>query len=276
MAVSAMISASVQMTRTSTPAAIQALRLRGHAEALTGAQHRGAPQPVLGQHDEDDEQQDHRQRGAERTGPGPLVRREVGDDVVGRQAEHDGADEGAGQAAEPTEHGRGEGVDHQQGQGVGAHGRALDRGDEDAGEGGEEGAAGPGDRGQPLRAAAVELQQVGVVDHGPHGHARAGAPEQEAAMPQAMTMAMIKAMISCQVMFDPEDRDLGVGAEELVEEARRAGRRVPDPDRQGQEAEHHAHGHDDLGDLRGAPEVLHDDLVHHRAQRRAPGCRAPR
>ena len=119
-----------------------------------------------------------------------LVGGEVADDVAAGEAEHEGADERAGQAAQPAEHGGGEGVDHQQREGGGAHGRALDRRDEDAGQRGEERAQRPRQHGQPLGPPGVELEQVGVVDHRPHGHAGAGAEEQEAQRRARSTTAM--------------------------------------------------------------------------------------
>ena len=164
------------------------------------------------------------------------------------------ADEGAGQAAEPAEHGGGEGVDDQQGEGVGAQRSALDGRDEDAGQGGEEGA----DRPTSMVASRSGRPPLSCSRAGSSTTARMATPERVRTKRKRdaggdARWPATKAMISCQVMLTPKIDDLGVGAEELA--GRAAGCRGVGFQIQVARARKPSItpiGHDDLGDLRGA------------------------
>ena len=133
------------------------------------------PQLVLGQQHHHEEEEQHRDGGrqaVERT-----AQRHVALHVGLRQAQHDRADEGEREVLQLAEHGRGVGAHHEQGEVVVVE---PDRGDQqDAGQRCQGEADGPGHARQPAGARAVQGQQVGVVDDGPHGHADPGAVEHE-------------------------------------------------------------------------------------------------
>ena len=89
---------------------------RRDGEAFAGAQQRRTAQAVLGQHDEDDEEDDHREGDAEVRGPRP-VGREITEHIGAGQAEDESTGEGQPNAAQPPEHGGGDGIEHQAGSG---------------------------------------------------------------------------------------------------------------------------------------------------------------
>ncbi len=99
---------------------------RRHRDVLPRLLLTARPHPQRRDAQQDDEEQDHREGRAEPTEgdrgeavPAEdrgdlLVRVEVAHGVGLTEAEDQGAHEGEGQAAQPTDHGRGVGVDHQQ------------------------------------------------------------------------------------------------------------------------------------------------------------------
>ena len=244
----------------------------GDREPLPGAQQGGAAQPVLGQHQQDDEQRDHGQGDAEVRGPGPR-RREVGQHVGGREPEDQGAGEGQPDAAQPPEHGGGDGVEDEQGQHVDVERAAADGGDEDAGQRGQRAAERPRDGRQPDGPSTVQLQEGRVVDDGPHGHAGAGAGEEQADAhrdqhPAAEGDGLVIGDVDAEELEfrrDPEE-------EEVV--ARHAG--IPDPLGQRDQPEHDADGHHDLGDVGRLPEPPHDAGVEDRLPAAVPARRSRR
>ena len=197
---------------------------------LPGAD-RGAAQPVLRQDEQDDEQQDHRQRDAEVTDPGPAP--------TGGRRPRSWLDR---PSTMPPTNVRGmlrrrpnmaaaNASITSRVSGVGAPGPAADRGDQDAGEDREHGAEGPRQQ-WPTRSGscAVELEQVGVVDD-----ARMATPTRRAVeqQPQAggdRRRRATRQMISWYLMMMPP-RSTSAGAEELLEDVGLV--RVPDPLRQG-------------------------------------------
>ena len=87
-----------------------------------------------------------------------------------------GADLGAGEAPEPPDDGRPEGLHHQKGQQQGVE---LDeRGEQHAGEGGEGAAQHPAERGHPAGVGPDQFGQLPVADHGPGLQAEMGPAEE--------------------------------------------------------------------------------------------------
>ena len=132
---------------------------RRHRDVLPGLLLARGPHPQRREEQQDHEEQDHREGRAQAAERDRRVRGrgrstgqieaivlslgEVADGVGLAEAQDQGADEGEGQAAQPAEHGRGVGVDDQQGQ-VEVLQDALAAGQEDPGQGGQRGAEGPG------------------------------------------------------------------------------------------------------------------------------------
>ena len=230
---------------------------RRHREALPGAQQRGAAQTVLGQHEEDDEEEDHRERDAEVRGPRPGVR-EVTEHVGTGQAENQRSGEGQPNAAKPSEHGGSDGIEHEQRQDVHVERAAADRGDEDPRQGRQRGAQRPREHRQPLRTTSVQLEQRLIVHHRPHGHTRPCALEEQ---PDADRNEYPATQGDRLVVGDIDAEDLelrGVAEEQLI---RPGDAGVPDPRSQGDQPEHDPDGDDDLGHLGRLAQPPHDAAV---------------
>ena len=138
------------------------------------------PQWGLRHQDDDREEEQgghHRAQAADVDAEERSLAGEVADDVGLHDAQPHRAGEGERQTLEPAQHGRGVGVDHQQGEVVVLQ---ADRGSQhDAAESGQRGADRPGESGHDVGAAAVQLEQVGVVHRGPHRRADPGAVQEQ-------------------------------------------------------------------------------------------------
>ena len=145
-------------------------------------------------------------------------------------------------------------------------GAPADRRDEDARQRRQCAAEGPGERRQPLGPPAVELQERRVVDDGPHGHAGAGAGEQQAD-PHRDEHAASQGDRLVVSDVDAENLELCRVAEEQAVGARDAG--APDPLRQRDQPQHDADGDHDLGHVGCLAQPPHDPDVEHHAQQRS-------
>ena len=145
-----------------------------------------------------------------------------------------------------------------QGQDVHVECAAADRRDEDAGQRGQRGSERPRERGQPLGATAVQLEERRVVDHRPHGHAGPRALEEQ---PDAHSDEHAAAEGDPLVIghVDAEDLEFRGLAEERLVGAGHSG--VPNPRGQGDQPEHDADGDHDLGHLGRVAQPPHDAAV---------------
>ena len=109
----------------------------------------------------------------------------------------------------------------------------------------------------------LSWRSAGVVDHGPHGHAGAGAGEQQTdAHGDEHTAAQGDRLVVGDV--DAEELELRRVAEEQAVGARHAG--APDPLRQRDQPQHDADGDDDFGHVSRLAQPPHDPDVEDDAQ----------
>ena len=147
--------------------------LRGGGGRRPGAEQAPGPQ---GEHGHQEGEDHHRRR------PGDVLGEDrVGDRQALRHTDDDPADERAGQAGHPAEHGGGERRDQRrEGHEPGPE-AAGQRGGEDPAEPAEEGRHAPGEAGQPLGADAHQLGGQRVLAEAEDGQAEIGAGEEQGA-----------------------------------------------------------------------------------------------
>ncbi len=236
-------------------------------ERRPGARHPGGPHPHhptdgqanLGDEEQRQEQHDHGQRRVD------IVAHPLGGVADGHgvgDAEDHGAQERHGQAAQTAHHRGGVAVDHELGERLDVHPLHARR-QEDAPQAGEHDADHPGVGRDPARGRPRQRGQAGVVHHGAHGHAGAGAAEEHAQEDRHGDGHRHRDELLPRE-GDPRHRD-GVAVEELGRVVG-VGRRAPDDPRQGHEHEQQTQG-DRQPDARGRPvQGAHDDSFHHDAE----------
>ena len=238
------------------------------------AQQRGAPQPVLGQHQQDHEQHDHGQRDAEVRRPRPRGR-EVGQHVRRRPARGRGRRRRSGQmlrsrpnmaAAMESRTSRVSTWTSRVPPLIGVMRMPASAASAPP--------DGPRERGQPLGPAAVELRAARGCRPPPAWPRRCGCSLNSKRMPTAMRTAAAEGDRLVVGHVDPEDLELRRVAEEQVVGPRHAG--IPDPLGQGDQPEHDADRDHDLGHLGRLPQPPHDADVEDQRPTAAPAPRSRR
>ena len=180
----------------------------------------------------------------------------------------------SGQAPQAADDRRRERVHDEQGERERAQGpRTGQRRHQDPGHRGEREADGPRQRRCPVGAAAVELQELTVVDHRSHGRARGGPVEEDA-------------KAEGEHHGEHHGDDL-VGGDRHVADRHGGGRAeeggvasglevAPHPVDDADDEDEQDDRHEDLGDLRGALEQPDDVPLDEHAEHRGPAPGSPR
>ena len=139
-------------------------------------------EPCRRDHEQHDEEEEHRNDlGQHRRQARVDVPGQVADAILGDEPQHEGADERHGQVAQSADHCGGEAVQRQQGQLGGREPRLPhERRDQHSRQRGQHEAEGPAHLRHAVGLGTGHGHQLGIVDHGTHGHAEADAAQEDA------------------------------------------------------------------------------------------------